>query len=851
MKIFYWNLRGIANDPTQNAFKEFVRSHSLEILCIAEPFVALESIPASFWRNLGMQFIGANDRGSQQPNLWVFCKISLVPWVRVLYSSDQQVSLQVMFDSTNCFVTAVYARTTVVGRRKLWEDITDVKGRFVNGPWLVFGDFNAVLGMHEKKGGGPVCMSSCEEFQVMSDVCELVHVVTKGAEFTWVRRRGLRGNVELRLDCSLASLEWLDAWDHLFRFRKMWLEHEQFKDFVYNCWSATNSLSCPLSSIQHKLRVLRKALRIWNWVVFGDVHRRVKEDLKALEDIQNEIASSGGSEADFAKETELQANLNDSLRLVRRCRSSVTVLRDGDQVMDDPQVIQTYIGYYYLDLFAKHVDYVDSGLVDNIIPSMVTEEENIFLTTIPSPEEILKAVKAMDLDSALGPDGFNGHFFASCWDIVGVDVVNAVQYFFVNGQLSASFNSGLIILIPKVEHADSTKQFRPIALTDFVFKIIPKILALRLSSVSARIISPQQHAFVPGRNISNCILTTSECFNLLDSKGFGGNVAVKVDITKAFDTLSWDFLLHVLQAFGFNHTFVRWVCALLKSAKLSILFNGRQLHRISSPRGTIAPSHVLFADDVIVFCRGDKRNLQRIMSFLEDYGSVSGQVPLATNASMEDTLIWMPSSTGDLTAKHAYQFLRHPSPSMPWAAIWSYFLSLFDLGVTPHTIVDLFHKGLSMGRSSQLKELWLICFTSILWFVWHARNKTRFDRKSFSVASICHLILGHIRAASRLANGPMNNSVQDLRIIKSFGAECRLGRAPIEVVWHPPVIGWVKINSDGVWKHAEGVGGFSAVFRDFKGHVIGAFSSNIDIPSSVAAEVMTVIVAIELAWVRD
>ncbi|KAL6207455.1 hypothetical protein ACLB2K_018413 [Fragaria x ananassa] len=211
------------------------------------------------------------------------------------------------------------------------------------------------------------------------------------------------------------------------------------------------------------------------------------------------------------------------------------------------------------------------------------------------------------------------------------------------------------------------------------------------------------------------------------------------------------------------------------------------------------------------------------------------QVPLVTNASMKDTLIWMPSSTGDLTAKHAYQFLRHPSPSMPW-------------GVTPHTIVNLFHKGLSMGCSSQLKKLWLICFTSILWFVWHARNKTRFNGKSFSVASICHLILGHIRAANRLENGLMHNSVQDLRIIKSFGAECQLRRAPrfIEVVWHPPVIGWVKINSDGAWKHAEGVGGFDAVFRDFKGHVLGAFSSNIDIPSSVAAEVMIIIVSIEL-----
>ena len=115
--------------------------------------------------------------------------------------------------------------------------------------------------------------------------------------------------------------------------------------------------------------------------------------------------------------------------------------------------------------------------------------------------------------------------------------------------------------------------------------------------------------------------------------------------------------------------------------------------------------------------------------------------------------------------------------------------------------------------------------------------------KSFSVASVCHLISGHIRAASRLAAGPMNNSFHDLQILKSFGVDSRLRRAPrvIEVFWHPPVIGWVKINSDGAWKHLEGVGGFGAVFRDFKGRVIGAFSSNIDIPSYVAAEVMAVI----------
>lgn len=80
------------------------------------------------------------------------------------YATDQQVTAQVMLDSVSCFLTVVYARTTIAARRTLWFDITEVKGRFVSGPWLVCGDFNALLRAHEKKGGSPICQCSCEEF---------------------------------------------------------------------------------------------------------------------------------------------------------------------------------------------------------------------------------------------------------------------------------------------------------------------------------------------------------------------------------------------------------------------------------------------------------------------------------------------------------------------------------------------------------------------------------------------------------------------------------------------------------------------------------------------------------------
>ena len=51
-------------------------------------------------------------------------------------------------------------------------------------------------------------------------------------------------------------------------------------------------------------------------------------------------------------------------------------------------------------------------------------------------------------------------------------------------------------------------------------------------------------------------------------------MAYKVDIHKAFDTLSWKFLLSVLSRFGFHPSFVGWISIILRSAMLSIRING-------------------------------------------------------------------------------------------------------------------------------------------------------------------------------------------------------------------------------------------------------------------------------------
>lgn len=178
------------------------------------------------------------------------------------------------------------------------------------------------------------------------------------------------------------------------------------------------------------------------------------------------------------------------------------------------------------------------------------------LTRMPSMKEIKQAIFVMNGDGAPGPDGFRGCFYQQYWSIIGYDVCKAVCQFFSQSWLMPNLNSNLVVLVPKVQGADKIQDFRPIALADFQFKIITKVLANRLAYSAPKIISEHQNGFIRDRQISGCICIASEAVNLLDYKSLGGNLALKSDIKKAFDTIDWGFLLKVLNAYGFNPKFI-------------------------------------------------------------------------------------------------------------------------------------------------------------------------------------------------------------------------------------------------------------------------------------------------------
>lgn len=142
------------------------------------------------------------------------------------------------------------------------------------------------------------------------------------------------------------------------------------------------------------------------------------------------------------------------------------------------------------------------------------------------------------------------------------------------GILFLDINSNFITLIPKSPEAIPVDQCCLIALGNFIFKIITRILTNQLTSICSHIISPNQYGFIPDSHIGNYIARAFECFNIFFNTNYRGQMVLKVDIHKTFNFISWPFLLEVLRCFGFSSSLINWVSLIFKPTRISILIDG-------------------------------------------------------------------------------------------------------------------------------------------------------------------------------------------------------------------------------------------------------------------------------------
>jgi hypothetical protein len=134
-------------------------------------------------------------------------------------------------------------------------------------------------------------------------------------------------------------------------------------------------------------------------------------------------------------------------------------------------------------------------------------------------------------------------------------------------------NTAHIVLLPKRSDANRVQDFRPISLTHTIAKLFSKCLAARLAPELDFLVSRSRSAFIKRRSIQDNFLCAQNLVRTLHRRKEQG-LFLKLDIAKAFDSVRWDYLLEVLQQFGFGARCRNWVTSLLSSASSCVLLNG-------------------------------------------------------------------------------------------------------------------------------------------------------------------------------------------------------------------------------------------------------------------------------------
>lgn len=251
----------------------------------------------------------------------------------------------------------------------------------------------------------------------------------------------------------------------------------------------------------------------------------------------------------------------------------------------DPGGLENIILNYFTDLFTPTESITDIEQVTNHIRGCISEEDNSRLIKPFEANDFRTTIFQMHKDKSPGPDGFNPDFYKKLWNVVTPEIVKSCLLWLDEGRFPEGLNDTTVVLIPKCDNPQTVKDLRPISLCNVVYKIVSKVLCNRLKMVLPALIDESQSAFVLGRLIQDNILIAFETIHSMRNKRKGkiDDVALKIDITKAYDRVDWRYLSGVLYG-----VFCKWVSLMdmcVRSVKYSFTVNGRIVGPVSPGQG--------------------------------------------------------------------------------------------------------------------------------------------------------------------------------------------------------------------------------------------------------------------------
>ncbi|KAL9664729.1 hypothetical protein QQ045_020136 [Rhodiola kirilowii] len=557
---------------------------------------------------------------------------------------------EITWNNIGSMVGFVYAMNSQRERRELWNLIVDDMDR-VKGPWMFSGDFNCVKNQSEKLNGRRVREADGSE---ITDLCEqtgLFDMSAIGNFFTWSNRHELGSRIWCKLDRILYNEELLASFpsihglfpdpgisDHCpaisvlgqklpfkpwFRFQAFWTKTEEFK----SCLSHWQSGAGDLVQLQKRLKVFKSVVKQGLKNFRGDMNIRVDQHRQNLLAVQGSLAANPNCVFLRRQEAHEMVEFRKLLKyqFIFNCqRARLNWAKEGD-------------------LNSRYFHAVIKGRrARNAIRCLKVEGGEFSFDPSVIKNQLVKYFK----------DSFNGSFSrvqidqaemcAASWNIIGPDVVNCISCFMRTG-------------------------------------VMPS--ANRLKPVLKYLVNQSQSAFIEGRNIAYNISLFQELLGNYKRKHVSKRCMLKLDISKAYDSVEWDFLKQAMEIFGFPVRFIQWIMACVSSVKFSVLVNGGLEGYFGSRRGLrqgdpMSPylftlvmevlsrllvnlkrsgsfsfhpkcgrnnlNHLMFADDVIIFSKACPSSLLKIKEALNSFKEWSG-----LNISEEKSAIYFGGCSED------------------------------------------------------------------------------------------------------------------------------------------------------------------------------------------------------------
>lgn len=380
------------------------------------------------------------------------------------------------------------------------------------------------------------------------------------------------------------------------RFEGAWLMRRDYQVIWENAWRGYDD------DVVGAIERVTELSSEWNKNVFGNIFKRKRLLQARIKGIQNSVdyVSSGWLQN---LEQVLLKDLNDVLNqeelfwyqksrrswiqdgdrntkfyhlstIMRRNRGRNRMLKIDGVWNSDPTVLSDHINNYFFKLFWRDYNVDHDGMRELRGCRLDVVQANRIIKRA-TREEVRKAVLAMKRFGSPGPDGIQATFYQSYWDVVGEAIVKMVNSALSEGRVPIKILEAYISLIPKKDNPEHAGDFRPITLSNVIFKIISKVLVNRLRPLMQKIIGPYQNSFLSGRSSLDNVVLTQEVVHTMNRKsGRKGYMVVKLDLQKAYDSVDWGFLKETLEVFGFPKVFIKLILFSLEESSISVLWNG-------------------------------------------------------------------------------------------------------------------------------------------------------------------------------------------------------------------------------------------------------------------------------------